>query len=135
MDCSPPSSPLLKLLAELRNKLYTYVLGREIFEIYCWRQYTPFSFATRIVQKQKNFLALLAVCHQLYAETRLLPFILNAFHFKSQDASQPWLKKSSIDQEQAIREVHIVTRMARHMVEGEGWFSKPLSTVFPVDML
>jgi hypothetical protein len=71
MDCSPPSSPLLKLLAELRNKLYTYVLGREIFEIYCWRQYTPFSFATRIVQKQKNFLALLAVCHQLYAETRL----------------------------------------------------------------
>jgi len=128
-------SRLLRLPAEIRNEIYAHALSGEIFEIHCWRRYTPFSFVTRIIRKQKNFLALMAVCTQLHEETRLLPFMLNAFQFKSQDAFQPWLNKFRPDQQEAIQEVHVVTWMARHMVEGEGWCSKALNDVLPVAAL
>ncbi|KAH5129483.1 hypothetical protein HBI38_118350 [Parastagonospora nodorum] len=128
-------SHLLRLPAEIRNDIYAYTLSREVFQVHCWRRYTPFSFETRIIRKQKNFLALLAVCTQLYDETRLFPFMLNAFQFKSQDAFHPWLIKFSSHQQEAIQEVHVVTWTARHMVEGEGWCSKPLKDVLPVATL
>jgi hypothetical protein len=121
--------------AEIRNEIYIHTLSGEVFNIHCWRRYTPFSIATRILRKQKNFLALLAVCHQIHEETHLLPFRLNVFRFKSQDAFKSWLGKFAVDQQEAIQEVHLVTWMARHMAEGEGWKSKPLDTVFPVDSL
>jgi hypothetical protein len=135
MEPTQQSSTFLLMPAEIRNEIYTHTLSGEVFNIHCWRHYTPFGIATRILRKQKYFLALLAVCHQIHDETRLLPFRLNAFRFKSQDAFKSWLDKFALDQQEAIHEVHIVTWMARHMVEGEGWMSKPLDTVFPVDSL
>jgi hypothetical protein len=78
------------------------------------------------------FLALLAVCRQLYNETRLLPFRLNVFRFKSQDAFDSWLNKFTLDQQETIRNIRVVTWMCRHMVGGEGWRSKPLQEVLPV---
>jgi hypothetical protein len=135
MELSNQSSAFLRLPAEVRNQIYAYILSGEAFSIHCWRRYAPFGIATRILRKQKNFLALLAVCHQIHAETRLLPFQLNAFRFKSQDAFKSWLDKFGRDQKEAIQEVHIVTWMARHMVEGESWMSKSLDAVFPVDSL
>jgi hypothetical protein len=135
MTSSDQFSPLLRLPAELRNHIYSYVLGGETFDIHCWRRYTPFGFTTRIIKKRTNFLALLAVNHQIHAETYFLPFHLNAFRFKSQDAFHSWLDKFSVDQQDAIREVHLVTWMARHMVEGEGWRSKALDEVVPLERL
>jgi hypothetical protein len=126
------ASSFLCLPAELRNHIYTYVLGGETFDIHCWRCYTPFGFATRILRKRRFFLALLAVCRQLHSETRLLPFRLNAFSFKSQDAFHSWLDKFTLDQQETVQNIHLVTWMARHMVEGEGWRSKPLDEVLPV---
>lgn len=134
-DLQRDNSSFLRLPAELRSQIYTYTLSGEIFDIYCWRRYTPFGFATRILKKRRNFLALLAVCRQLYSETRLLPFQLNAFRFKSQDAFHSWLEKFSLHQREAIREVHLVTWMARHMAEGEGWKTRSLDAVFPVEIL
>jgi hypothetical protein len=128
-------SAFLSLPAEVRNQIYAYTLSGEVFSIHCWRRYTPFGIATRILRKEKNFLALLAVCQRIHAETCLLPFRLNAFRFKSQDAFKSWLGKFAADQREAIQEVHIVTWMARHMVEGESWMSKPLNAIFPVDAL
>lgn len=135
MNLSKSTSPFVSLPAELRNHIYAYTLSGEVIDIYCWRRYTPFGFATRVLRKQKNFLALLAVCRQLYIETRLLPFQLNAFRFKSQDAFQSWLDKFDSDQQRSIQEIHIVTWMSRHMVEGESWLLKPLTAVVPVDRI
>ncbi|KAF2831383.1 hypothetical protein CC86DRAFT_463281 [Ophiobolus disseminans] len=135
MDRSRQNSPFLLLPAELRNQIYASALSGEIFDVHCWRRYTPFGFATRVIKKRTNFLSLLSVCRQLYVETRLLPLHFNAFRFKSQDAFHSWFNKFSEDQQAAIKEVHLVTWMARHMVEGEGWISKPLDTAFPVERL
>jgi hypothetical protein len=132
MEAPHQASSFLCLPAELRNQVYTYVLGGETFSIHCWRRYTPFGFATRILRKRRFFLALLVVCRQLHSETRLLPFRLNAFRFKSQDAFDSWLDKFTLDQQETIQNVHLVTWMARHMVEGEGWRSKPVNEVLPV---
>jgi hypothetical protein len=136
MEISRPSSPFLRLPTELRNQIYAYTLGGEVFDIYCSRSFTPFGFDTRILRKQENLLALLAVCHQLYAETRLLPFQLNAFRFKSEDAFHSWLNKFDSIQRESIQEIHLVTWKAKHMIEGEdAWKLKPLSVVLPVEKL
>jgi hypothetical protein len=129
------ASLLLRLPAELSLKIYDYTLSGDIFDVHCWRQYARFGFATRIFKRRKNFSALLAVCHQIYAETRLLPFRLNTFRFRSHDAFIPWLKQFDLDQREAIREVHLVTWMAKCMVEGEGYRSRQLKDVFPVNSL
>jgi hypothetical protein len=132
MEARHQASSFLRLPAELRNQIYTYTLGGQTFSIHCWRRYTPFGFATRILRKRRLFLALLAVSRQLHAETRLLPFRLNAFRFKSQDAFDSWLDKFALDQQEAIQNIRLVTWMARHMVEGQSWRSKPLKEVLPV---
>jgi hypothetical protein len=132
MEARHGASSFLRLPAELRNQIYAYILGGETFNIHCWRRYTPFGFATRIMRKRTLFLALLAVSRQLHAETRLLPFRLNAVRFKSQDAFDSWLDKFALDQQEAIQNVRLVTWMARHMVEGQSWRSKPLKEVLPV---
>jgi hypothetical protein len=132
MEAPHRAPSFLRLPAELRNQIYTYILSGETFSIHCWRRYTPFGFATRILRKRRLFLALLAVSRQLHSETRLLPFRLNTFRFKSQDAFDSWLDKFASDQQEAIQNIRLVTWMARHMVEGQSWRSKPLEEVLPV---
>jgi hypothetical protein len=132
MEAHPQASSFLRLPAELRNQIYTYILGGETFSVHCWRRYTPFGFATRILRKRRLFLALLAVSRQLHSETRLLPFRLNVFRFKSQDAFVSWLDKFALDQQEAIQNISLVTWMARHMVEGQSWRPKLLKDVLPM---
>jgi hypothetical protein len=132
---STTTSLFLRLPAELRLKIYSHTLSGFAFDVHCWRSYHPFGFATRILRKRLNFLALLAVNRQVHTETRLLPFQLNAFRFKSQDAFHSWLDKFSSDQQAEIREVCLVTWMARWMVEGEGWRERGLEDVVPLERL
>jgi hypothetical protein len=68
------NSPLLRLPAELRNQVYHYALGGRKFEVYrtACKQ-------IRVFQENLPAFALLLVCSQIYAETRLLPYSLNAF--------------------------------------------------------
>ncbi|KAF1840623.1 uncharacterized protein K460DRAFT_371826 [Cucurbitaria berberidis CBS 394.84] len=126
------SSPLLRVPAEIRIIIWTHVLGGETFSIHCWRRYTPFGFASRIIQKKRNFLALLATSRQVYSETRLLPFQFNAFRFKHQSSFLSFLAHFATDQQMAIRNVELVTWMARHMVDGEGWVLGRVEECFPV---
>lgn len=84
------ASPLLRIPTELRDEIYDFALGYQIFDIYCWRR-PPVGFTTRILQKSKDFLALLATCHQIHLETHLRPFRLNAFRIKSIEAMRCWL--------------------------------------------
>jgi hypothetical protein len=135
MNANRQTLSFLLLPAELRNHIYAYVLGGETFTIHCWRRYTPYGFETRILRKRRAFLALLAVCRQLHYETRLLPFRLNVFRFKSQDAFDPWLNKFALDQQHSIQNICLVTCIAGYLVEGAGWRSKPLREVLPVTRL
>jgi hypothetical protein len=52
-------SPLLRLPAELRLQVYTYILtSPDALTVYCWRRYAPFGFATRLLQHPQHFLSL-----------------------------------------------------------------------------
>lgn len=86
---TPQSPPLLLLPAELRNTIYTYALAGH--DIFIWNHTHANHFARRGQRGPRflppNLLALLSVCRQIYAETRLLPFKLNTFvgHAPSSD--------------------------------------------------
>ncbi|KAF2026480.1 hypothetical protein EK21DRAFT_74067, partial [Setomelanomma holmii] len=82
-------SPLLRLPAELKNKVDGYALTENA------RSYTFLTLADRSIppcndsgilvdaRNHPNRLALLATCRQLHAETRSLPFSLHVFRFAS----------------------------------------------------
>jgi hypothetical protein len=72
-----PESPLLRMPAEIRNKIFRYALGGRTLVIH-----RP----DMITNREKNSLALLATCRQLYAETALVPFCANIFGFQSDRA-------------------------------------------------
>jgi hypothetical protein len=72
------NSPLLRLPAELRNRVYGYALGGAVWDADETR-HPPhkLSFDRRI--EQKHSLGLLHVSRQIFEETRLLPFQLGTF--------------------------------------------------------
>lgn len=130
------SSSFLCLPTEIRLEIYGYVLTSQWpLTVQCWKHYTTSTFATRIVQYPKCFLSLLRTCRQIHAETRLLPLQLNTFRFKSQDAFLPWLEKLGAGRASALRNVELVTWMARHMVEGGSWVAMRLEECFPLRQL
>jgi hypothetical protein len=111
-------SPLLALPAELRAHIWKTTLGGGIFEVYCWPSRSRQRAATRVLNPQRNFAALLRTCQQIYSEARLIPLKHNAFQINSEDALQlcfdlfePWARC-------AIVEVHLVTWRATCMIEG-----------------
>jgi hypothetical protein len=133
---TPISSPLLRLPPELRLEIYTYILASPSpLSVICWRRYTPFSLTTRLLHHPRRFLALLSVCRLFYRETRLLPFRVNVFGFKSSDAFTPWFSRFSEQQVNSVRSVELVTWAGRHMVEGEAWVPKRVEECFPVERL
>lgn len=73
------SSPLLQLPPEIRNLIYKFVLRRRNFEITDSLAYPPATPNIKVMNKERNYLSLLSVSRQIYAETRALPFSLNVF--------------------------------------------------------
>jgi hypothetical protein len=65
--------PLLELPAELRNAVYEYALHGHLWVAVPWDSYGKDS------KSYSDALALLSVCHQIHAETKLLPYVLNTF--------------------------------------------------------
>lgn len=125
--------PLLSLPAELRNIIYSHVLGGLTFNIKCSVR-IPWGVSVTNTTTSPHSLALLQTCRQIYAESRLLPFAFNTFQFKSEDAFKPWLAKFDLVQQAAIAEVRLVTWKAKHMVESRGFAPRRLVDVFPVEM-
>lgn len=78
MDRNARASPLLRLPAELRNRVYEYVLYKGTYWFNRERATTS-KRPIEIVPRIANRLSLLRVCRQTYAETALLPFSLNTF--------------------------------------------------------
>ncbi|KAH7076473.1 hypothetical protein BKA63DRAFT_283376 [Paraphoma chrysanthemicola] len=119
--------PLLQLPGELRNKIYTLVLGGLV--ISSSRHFTSpeqqlgisednalhqsllpaklFKIAAFRVEEDhipttvSGYIALLKVCRQIHAETRLLPFELNVFEICSSELSS-FLDHLSVAQRDAI---------------------------------
>jgi hypothetical protein len=96
-------SPLLRLPAELRNRVYKYALsGMQI----CFRPKSEDGREARVYPKGTSegrpatkFLTLTSVCHQLHRETKLMPFHQNDFvHVLAEDdvAKKVYLRRSGI---------------------------------------
>ncbi|KAF2622721.1 hypothetical protein BU25DRAFT_204842 [Macroventuria anomochaeta] len=132
-ETTAPKSPLVSLPAELRNIIWALVLGEKTFDIKCEVR-IPWGTTTTNLTIQKHYLSLLRTCRQIHSETRLLPFKLNIFQFKSEDAFKPWLNKFDQAQRAAITEVRLMTWKAKHMVESSGFVPRRLGDVFPVEM-
>ncbi|KAF2035778.1 hypothetical protein EK21DRAFT_84186 [Setomelanomma holmii] len=76
------ASPLLRLPAELRNKIFEHVLGGYDIFVGIWPRHMerrldrPFD---SFREGGSHFLGLLQVCQQIYTEAKTLPFSLNEF--------------------------------------------------------
>ncbi|KAH7086760.1 hypothetical protein FB567DRAFT_549209 [Paraphoma chrysanthemicola] len=74
------SSPLLRLPAELRNKIYAYVLTGPN-EVYSFDYASNRHWLGNVPPKTTHPVALIRCCRQVDAEAKLLPFELNLFRF------------------------------------------------------
>jgi hypothetical protein len=107
-------SPLLRLPAELRDKIYNHVLGVSYIELcrlypcFVCRQIAPDSLDP--VWHFKGHLPFLSTCWQIYTEAKLLPFILNPILGYASDMAlflHPAFKQWQL---RAITELQIVVR-------------------------
>lgn len=64
----------------------------------------------------KDTFALLRVCRQIYVDTALLPYKLNAFLFSTGDAFD-WVTSLCRAQQNVISEIHVQSIGAIHMVQ------------------
>ncbi|CAN9339028.1 unnamed protein product [Alternaria sp. RS040] len=96
------NSPLLRLPAELRNRVYEYALGGH--EIWVT---TPIpETKTKIYLDRWGDVpafTLLKVCSQIYAEAALLPYSLNTFFFNGKLSLDLFVKEFPKSATQAIR--------------------------------
>ncbi|KAF9730154.1 hypothetical protein PMIN01_12087 [Paraphaeosphaeria minitans] len=120
-------SSLLCLPAELRSLVWMHTLGGMVFEVHCWVSYGVNSFATRILNRQKNFLGLLRTCRRIYAEAKLTPFKFNAFRIKTDQGLHALLNGLEATKREVITEIHLVTWRALHMVERLSDVPQPVS--------
>ena len=76
-------SSLLRLPAELRNKIYEYAVGGHVIELISSKKkphYKMLSQANGHYTALANPTVLSKICRQLHKETALLPYSLNTFH-------------------------------------------------------
>ena len=96
-------SPLLRLLAELRNLIYHYALGNCTFILAA--DYERLC----LYQRDTPAIPLLAVCTQIHAEAALLPYSLNTFDIASDYTLRVFLATMPMKYVQAIKTLHIGT--------------------------
>ncbi|KAH6638259.1 hypothetical protein C7974DRAFT_157487 [Boeremia exigua] len=103
-------APLLRLPAELRNRIWEYTLGGNIFDVVFVETYKGRYVEEKTFVHSRTFKpntnALLQVCRQIYMETALIPFSHNAFRFQRWEAFE-WVRQLLPINQDSIREVHI----------------------------
>jgi hypothetical protein len=95
------NSPLLRLPAELRNRVYEYVFGDVRLILGNW----PGARIMTTTGHDANALALATTSCQLYVETKLLPFVLGHLLAYSVGYLMSGIKKLGPEQRQAIRNI------------------------------
>jgi hypothetical protein len=104
-------SPLLRLPAELRNKIYGHVLGGFIISFRTSRPRHHCLIRFKVSRKIGEFKPsnLLLICRQINAEAQLLPFELNEFNYRIPEAFKHMLDLLSDRQVNAIKVLRIDT--------------------------
>jgi len=114
------NSPLLRLPAELRNQIYAYVLGNLIIRPKPSKSLNQYGSPTPGLklraagasledeERATRFLALTQTCRQVYAETKLLPFTLNAFDLRCLSQLPDFIYNLSSWQRNAVVLVHVL---------------------------
>jgi hypothetical protein len=99
MATSQTSSPFLRLPTEIRLQIYAYVLTcPDPLSVYCWRRYAPFSFATRLLQHPRHFLALVrlvAPCPPPASRTPINSTVLPSSQQPTSSTQKPTLSPST----------------------------------------
>jgi hypothetical protein len=105
------NSPLLHLPAELRNKIWRYVLGGKEYRVEVSKN-TP---VCRLKSEGKRDVELLSVCKQIHAEAALLPIQLSVFEVLPHLALR-WLEteKFTTAQEDSISMLRVQFADAMH---------------------
>ncbi|KAF2874941.1 hypothetical protein BDV95DRAFT_656695 [Massariosphaeria phaeospora] len=94
-------SPLLTLPAEIRNRIWGYVVGEKTIVIR-WKK-----FEAR--DKEKHCHSILRVCRQTYLETATLPFSLNIFVFSDDGV----IKKLKPYQRENLTQIQLLIGVGR----------------------
>ncbi|KAF1833308.1 hypothetical protein BDW02DRAFT_599196 [Decorospora gaudefroyi] len=124
-DCQR-NNLLLRLPAELRNRIYNHVLGGRTYR---FKDTFRTSQARLDHRGEQHILGLLYVCRQIHFETALLPYTLNTFSFRDLDISlEPFLRHRSPSQIRSIHSLELVTYRAGQMWASIIGFSKGLSS-------
>jgi hypothetical protein len=95
------NSPLLRLPAELRNRVYEYVFG----DVRLILGNRPGARIMTNTGHDANALALATTSRQLYVETKLMPFVLGHLLAYSVGYLMSGIKKLGPEQRQAIRNI------------------------------
>jgi len=112
-------SPLLRLPAEIRNRVFQYALAGELIrpkltdeilvarDTYC-PAYMGKELHPSIYAPPSHRFSLLCVCRQVYAETAMLPYTLSTFTFISLHTIIYWLDSLLPQKRKLIQHVHSV---------------------------
>jgi hypothetical protein len=115
------NSPFLRLPAEMRNRIYIYVLAsKQPLTFTCskphfryespWNNVGQFTNVKCIMSRRTRLnLALLSVCRRIYFEVSLLQFILNTVRCISLQVLAQLPSLLSAEQRSVIRVLHLVT--------------------------
>ena len=108
-------SPLLRLPAEIRNRIYEYALGLgRTFRMDIRRNANLVGVDKK--SKEKNCLSLLRACRQIYAEAVLIPFRVNTFVFHGQHIFDEWTSTVLPIRREAVASIELRTTSRRIMM-------------------
>jgi hypothetical protein len=112
-------SPLLRLSAELRNRVYDYVLGNKTY-----------STVIILPTSRPNPNSLLLACRQVYHEASILPYTLNTFTFSSERYLRRAITLHKYARLNDIRTIELVTWCARRLLlDSSDWFHTMLDWI------
>ncbi|KAL6704740.1 hypothetical protein ACN47E_007661 [Coniothyrium glycines] len=100
------SSPLLRLPAEIRNKIWNYTLD-DIFYRIAWTSHGDEPMAHRSVADGPHGLSLLRACRQIYAEAAAIPFTSITFAFDDVTAMKAYLKTLGLTHRKRIAKLQV----------------------------
>jgi hypothetical protein len=130
MQRNATQSPLLRLPAELRNKIFKLAVGGHTIHLY----HTSTLFHTsvtdlKILYRDRHCFALLSVCRQIYLETALLPFSANTLSFHNKVCSTLFMKQRLPIEREAISCVKV--HLTLDTIPDLSTFNIPWSSALP----
>ncbi|KAF1946359.1 hypothetical protein EJ02DRAFT_250619 [Clathrospora elynae] len=128
-DCQR-NNLLLRLPAELRNRIYELVLGGRTYKFKDTIQTRQARLDTK---GEEHIFSLLYVCRQIHFETALLPYTINTFSFRDiENSLDPFLRQRSPAQMRSIHLIELITYQAGTMWAAQESLSRGLSKEFRV---